>query len=72
MIHLALTAYGVPIPKAFADRQAALAWAHEEGHNWPRCRVVRVTAAGQRTTIWRHDPEPQGATTAAPGEARAA
>jgi hypothetical protein len=54
----ALTAYGVPIPRAFADRKAALAQAETLAETFPGCRIVRLTAAGPRT-IWKHEPETQ-------------
>jgi hypothetical protein len=53
----ALTAYGVAIPKSFADRSHALKWAEENGHTYPGCRIVTRTAKGLRT-IWRQT-EPQ-------------
>lgn len=48
----ALTAYGVTIPKSFADSKAAVAWAEQDGERYGCCRIVRATATGKRT-IWR-------------------
>jgi hypothetical protein len=49
----ALTAYGVQIPKAFADEASAIEWAEEHGDTFPGCTVVETTADGTRI-IWRH------------------
>lgn len=48
----ALTAYGVQIPKSFADRKAAVAWADENAERYGCQRIVRVTG-GSKRTIWR-------------------
>jgi hypothetical protein len=50
----ALTAYGITIPRAFADKRAALAWAETEGHRWPGSRIVQKTDTWSRT-IWKHE-----------------
>lgn len=60
----ALTAYGAVIPKAFANRKAALAWAEAEGDRWPGCRIVLRTRRGLRT-IWRAPAEERPAERAA-------
>jgi hypothetical protein len=49
----AQTRYGVTIPRAFADRKAALAWAELNAKDYPGCRIVQATATGPRT-IWKH------------------
>ena len=46
--YIALTAYGVEIPRAFADRQAALAWAQDRGPVFPGCVIVQQTVRGPR------------------------
>lgn len=48
----ALTMYGAVIPKAFANKAAALAWAEAEGDKYPRCRIVRLIGTATRT-IWK-------------------
>lgn len=50
--YVALTAYDVEIPKAFADKDHALEWAETEGDKFPRCRIVRLIGTATRT-IWR-------------------
>lgn len=55
---VALTAYDVEIPKALADRKAALEWAETHGETFPGCRVVRRIGTAQRT-IWKHAPTEQ-------------
>lgn len=50
--YVALTMYDVMIPKAFADKAAALAWAEAEGDQYPRCKIVRQIGTATRT-IWR-------------------
>lgn len=57
----ALTAYGVTIPRAFADRKHALAWAEEQGDYWPGCRLVQTFPGGRTRTIWRHQAEREAA-----------
>jgi hypothetical protein len=54
--YIALTAYGVEIPKALATRRAALAWAEANADRFPGCRIVQRTARGLRT-VWRHSGE---------------
>ena len=49
---MALTLYGVRIPKAFEDRKAAMLWAETKGPAFPGCRLAIQTARGPRT-IWR-------------------
>lgn len=50
----ALTAYGVQIPRAFADRASAIRWAEQEGSFlFPGCQLVEQTPNGP-LTIWRH------------------
>lgn len=56
--YTALTAYGVTIPRAFADRKAALAWAETEGSRYPRCKIVQKTARGLRT-VWKEGEQAQ-------------
>lgn len=48
----ALTRYGVPIAKAFADGKAAVEWAAQDGERYGCSRIVRATVRGPRT-IWR-------------------
>lgn len=48
----ALTRYDVAIPKAFADRKAALAWAAQNAERYGCDRIVSATARSKRT-IWR-------------------
>lgn len=51
----AVTAYNVPIPRAFPDRTSAVVWAESEGrHTFPGCKVVALTKSGPRT-IWRDE-----------------
>lgn len=50
--YVALTAYGVQIPKALADRKAAMEWAETHGELFPGCRIVRRVGVAQRT-IWK-------------------
>ena len=48
----ARTAYGVPIPRAFRDKAAAIAWADENRFVFPGIKVVSVAPSGVRT-VWR-------------------
>lgn len=48
----ALTRYGTTIPKAFADRKAAVAWASLNAERYGCSRIVRATKRGLRT-IWK-------------------
>jgi hypothetical protein len=50
--YVALTAYGVQIPRFLATRSEAMAWAESEGARWPGAKIIQKTAKGDRV-IWR-------------------
>jgi hypothetical protein len=58
--YLALTAYGVIIPKSFGARKTALEWAETDGPRFGCVRIVQVTSKGYRT-VWRHVAEREAA-----------
>lgn len=49
----ALTAYGVAIPKSFADRKAAVEWADQNGERYGCSRIVSEHDNGRKRTIWK-------------------
>jgi hypothetical protein len=50
--YVALTAYGVQIPRFLATRSEAMAWAEAHGWQFPGSKIIQKTAKGDRV-IWR-------------------